>query len=51
MGNQGKKEENFLCFDMEGKRVCQQCKLFDKGVCKLHKIEVCYNDEACREFI
>lgn len=31
---------------------CRSCRLFDKkGFCTLHKIEVCYNDEACREHL
>ena len=31
--------------------ICQCCDKFDKGKCTMHKIEVCYNDEACRDFI
>ena len=31
--------------------ICAQCGLFAAGECILHKIEVCYNDEACKDFI
>jgi hypothetical protein len=31
--------------------ICQYCEKFDKGKCTLHKIEVCYNDEGCKDFI
>lgn len=31
--------------------ICQYCEKFDKGKCILHKIEVCHNDEACKDFI
>lgn len=30
---------------------CEFCKMFDNGKCTLHKIDVCYNDEPCRDFI
>lgn len=31
--------------------ICAQCGLFSAGECILHKIEVCYNDEVCKDFI
>lgn len=37
--------------EKETTNICAQCGLFAAGKCTLHKIEVCYNDEACRDFI
>lgn len=42
-----------ILIDMEKETIdiCQYCDKFDKGKCTMHKIEVCYNDEACNGFI
>lgn len=37
--------------EKETTNVCAQCGLFAAGECILHKLAVCYNDEACRDFI
>lgn len=30
---------------------CSTCGLFAAGECILHKIEVCYNDESCKDYV
>lgn len=44
---------NIKDYDMEKEttNICEFCEKFDKGKCTMHKVEVCYNDEACRDFI
>lgn len=37
--------------EKETTNICAQCGLFAAGECILHKLVVCYNDEACRDFI
>lgn len=37
--------------EKETTNVSAQCGLFCAGECILHKVEVCYNDEACKDFI
>lgn len=37
--------------EKETTNVCAQCGLFTAGEFILHKLVVCYNDEACRDFI
>jgi hypothetical protein len=37
--------------EKETTNVCAQCGLFAAGECILHKLVVCYNDEACNDFI
>lgn len=37
--------------EKETTNVCAQCGLFAAGKCTMHRIEVCHNDEGCKDFI